>query len=134
MNNRELDAKVAELMKWHWDDAWGCLIPPEQKAKPSEMWTEWKTDAEGLFREPIKGAMVSGLSYNGDSSKVILPHFSTDIAAALPVLEKWTDAEIEKAGGNYRVTLIGAPIVTADAETLPLAICRAALKAVEEGK
>ena len=51
-----------------------------------------------------------------------------DIAAAWMVLEKFTDVDIEKAGENYRVTINA--FAQADAHTLPLAVCRAALLAV----
>ena len=127
---KELDTKMAELMGWHWDNDWDCLIPPEQKAKPSEMWTEFKFDDEGIYREPIKGAMISGVSYNGDSSKVILPRYSRDIAAALLLIKDETDFSIEKAGENYHV-LIVRTMSEGSGKTLPLAICRAAVMAAE---
>ena len=53
--------------------------------------------------------------------------YSDDIAAAWEVVEKYTDVEFEKAGGNYRVWLIDLGI--ASATTFPLAVCRAALLA-----
>lgn len=105
---REMDALVAEkVMGW---------------TVKKEGYSTWVVITDTYWTRPLVGG-------EGGSWGNWTP--STDIAAALPVLEKWTDAEIEKAGGNYRVTLIGAPIVTADAKTLPLAICRAALKAAE---
>ncbi len=96
MTLEELQVAVAtEVMGWHWDEAWDCLIPPEQKAKPDEMWTDWELDPGGWFREPIKGTMVSGVSYNGDSSKIILPDYPSDIAAAMRVVEKMRESDDE---------------------------------------
>lgn len=90
--SRELDATVAEVMGWHWDDDWGCLIPPEQTAKPREMWTDWQTDGIDTWREPIKGHAVSGIVYNGNFTKVILPEYSAGIAAAR-TMEDWIAAQ-----------------------------------------
>lgn len=69
------------------------------------------------------------------------PHYSTDIAAAWEVVEKATDYEmaretngyIEKKGKNFSVYAniwINGEMGMAYAEKMPLAICRAALKAV----
>ena len=140
MNNREMDVAMAELMGWRWDDVWGCLIPPEQQAKPDEMWSKWKIDDEGvLYREPIKENIVSHLSYRGDFSKVNLPKFSTDIAAAWLVVEKLLpeyDFYFEVSGNRIEdgwFAMFGDDLDKAEvAETAPLAICHAALKAVEE--
>jgi len=52
------------------------------------------------------------------------PYYSTNIARAWEVVERFTDVEIEKAGLNYGC-LIGVELVIAI--TVPLAICRAAL-------
>jgi len=74
--------------------------------------------------------IVGGKAVNRNWDSIILQHYSTDIAAAWPVLEKFTDVDIEKAGENYRVTINA--FAQADAHTLPLAGCRAALLAVLE--
>jgi len=86
--NKKLDAQVAKAMGWHWDDDWECLIPPEQKAKPSEMWTGWHRDddEDDLHREPVPGAAIPGIVYNGNFTKVILPEHSTDDAAMWQVV------------------------------------------------
>lgn len=87
---REMDLRVAEMMGWRWDGDWGCLIPPEQIARPSEMWTDWHAGLHSyeVYREPVKENLVSGIVYSGDSSKIIMPQWSTDIAAAWEVAEK----------------------------------------------
>ena len=88
MSNVKQNTEIAKLMKWRWDDAWGCLIPPEQQAKPGDMWSKWKIDDEGvLYREPIKGNIVSHISYSGDFSKVVLPDYSGDISLAMQAVE-----------------------------------------------
>ena len=81
---KELDVQVAQAMGWHWDDEWGCLIPPEQKAKPAELWTDWQYDGDddSWWRKPTPGTAVSGIVYNGDMSKIILPEFGADIVAS----------------------------------------------------
>jgi hypothetical protein len=149
MSDNELNAKMAELMGWHWDDDWGCLIPPEQFFKPSEMWTEWKFDDDdegALYREPVKGAMVSGISYNGDSSKIILPDYQGDIAAAMQVFEwlrdRYFSLKIIVWDHTDKVAIVGHKRqghnenlgdLEVEANTLPLAICLAARMAVEVG-
>ena len=90
--SRDLDVRVAEAMGWRWDDDWECLIPPEQKAKPAEMWTDWLDNGDGdEYREPVKANTVSGIVYNGNFTKIHLPEFSTDISAAWQVVE-WMKA------------------------------------------
>lgn len=147
MNNRELNAKVAtDVMGWRWDDAWGCLIPPDQQTKPGDMWSKWKVDDEGvLYREPIKENIVSHLAYIGDFSKVVLPHYSTDISAALPVLEwlrqQYFSIKIIMWDHTDKVAIVGHKRqghdenigdLEIEANTLSGAICLAALKAVED--
>lgn len=143
---RELDALVAEkVMKWRWDNDWDCLIPPEQKAKPSEMWTDWQPGLTEDWREPVKENHVPGVRYNGDSSKIILPHYSTNIAAAWEVVEKlqvthyvnvnihtpFFDGELHWCYFELHKHTDTHPLWSASGNTTPLAICRAALKAVE---
>lgn len=57
--------------------------------------------------------------------------FSTDIAAALPLLDDETDVSMEKAGAGWHI-LIVRTMSEGHGDTLPLAICRAKLNAVEE--
>ena len=148
---QELDALVAErVMGWKQDEDWGCLIPPQQRAKPTEMWTPWQRDKNrDVFREPVKGAAVSGIVYSGDFSSIYLPEWSTDIAAAWKVLDKldkdwrisihqmWDgkawQCSLEPAGGLTLDPEVPRGGVFANADTPALAICRAALKATNHG-
>ena len=158
LEGRELDAAVAEkVMDWHWNDLWGSLIPREQTAMPSEMWTEWHEDEDGLSRKPIRGNTVSGLSYNGDLFKINLPHYSTDIAAAWLVDKPGWYWIFHEALNHLQITLYpskelyhkrpwdlqpypkGIICVKVNwderktkAEVYALGRCRAALKAMEE--
>lgn len=64
------------------------------------------------------------------------PLYSTDIAAAWRVVEKLIEPTIERHGSRWSVTCLReAPQDTrwieVDADTAPLAICLAALKAVD---
>lgn len=147
----EMNKLIAtEVMGWRWDDDWGCLVPPEQVAKPSEMWTDWQEgiDEDGStywYWEPVPGTMVSGVAYNGDASKVILPDFSGDDGQALKVAKKVMNDDfrnhfrIGKAGpefedeplfGRYFANIEIPVGVLCYADTLALAICRAAYKVV----
>jgi len=96
--SREMDERVARAMGWHWDDDWGCLILPQQTAKPCEMWTDWEydEDADAYVRRPTSGT-VSGVVYNGNFTKIVLPEYSTGIAAARQ-MEDW----IEEHGSPLR--------------------------------
>ncbi len=95
--SRELDVQVAEAMGWHWDDDWGCLIPPEQKAKPDEMWLDWQYDKETheSWRDPALGAAISGIVYNGNFTKIHLPEYGSDIAAAR-IMEDWINDHCDR--------------------------------------
>ena len=146
---RELNVQVAEAMGWRWDDAWGCLIPPEQTAGPDEMWTDWHYDHEGddLHREPAPGAAISGIVYNGNFTKIILPEHSTDIAAAWPLLEiarAWkfskrhcffsalsdsVNDRVVSEGTRYRLDWFSGLLLLLE----PADICRAFLAALKEG-
>lgn len=90
----ELNELIAErVLDWHYDSDWDCLIPPEQVTKPPDMWTDWqrKKDENGEYyvcREPVGSAHVSGVRYSGNSTKIMLPDFSRDIAAAWLVIER----------------------------------------------
>ena len=139
--SRELDERVARARGWHWDDDWGCLIPPEQKAKPGEMWTGWHRDHDGddLHRQPVPGAAINRIVYNGDMSKIILPEYSTDIAAAWQVVEwmitgkPWECYLTHQTDGwDCDFSHPGAMGVMAQtAPTAPEAICLAFLAAIE---
>lgn len=89
----------------------------------------------------------TGLRWN-DSNSIPrpLPHYSTDIAAAFLVIDKlheqyWVGIQIpggkRSDGDEFEVSLYSdyweqeTPRFVAVAETIPLAICRAALTAME---
>jgi len=74
--------------------------------------------------------------YREGDDYVLIPFYSTDIAAAWKVVEKFDEYYIEHNATNYPdakiFVMLGDNIDNAiEAETLPLAICRAALKALE---
>lgn len=116
---RELDALVAEtLFGWQWYDV------PEAQLR--------------CFRPP--GRLQYGAVAMGDQVKYsgILPDYSTDISDAWNVV-----LEMERRGHIIRLEHspdldrpwscgFGLPGAWADGTTAPLAICRAALKAMEE--
>jgi len=99
--SREMDAWIAEIVGWVIED-FTAISPRGSK---------WARNA------------------HGDDDW--LPYYSTDISAAWEVVDKYTDAVVEKVGDHYCVNLF---VSSACAETAPLAICRAALFAVMEGK
>ena len=153
---RALDARVAEeVMGWtdvswwstHLVDGWpaagvrwmhtvesdvrsmlGGEVTP---ARPVEILLP---DTEGDM--PWVGGKLPGRSYDG------VPEFTTDIAAAFTVVEKmredgWCFVDLTSYGDcTWRATFdTGSDSASASdvAPTLPLAICRAALRAKEEG-
>jgi hypothetical protein len=71
---------------------------------------------------PIHGTPVFATGRND----TFAPHFSTDIAAAWQAAEK-----LKAASWRFRVWQDYKDALMVDAETAPLAICRAALKALE---
>jgi Phage ABA sandwich domain len=118
MNLREIDRLVAEkVMGWEYHEAvytWGELFSPAKYVKE-----------DGREVEPFN-----------------LPHFSTNIADALQVVEKLRDRyvymNLTNNDDSYCCELMEQDLENssryftyyADAETAPLAICLAALKAV----
>ena len=89
--SRELDVQVAQVLGWHWDNKWGCMIPPAQVAGPDEMWTDWLDNGYGEeYRKPIKAYCLSGVVYNGNFTKILLPEYSTDIVASR-TMEDWVE-------------------------------------------
>lgn len=82
-------------------------------------------------------------SYDGGGWNINVPDYSTDISAAWEVVEKCSHMSMEKTvhddGGitfYCEVSINNCMIQWADADTAPLAICRAALAAIraQEGK
>lgn len=93
---REMDAWIAEIVGWIIEDF--TAISPRG--------SRWARNA------------------HGDDDW--LPYYSTDVLAAWEIIERYTDAVVEKVGEHYYVNLF---VDSAYAETAPLAICRAALLA-----
>ncbi len=121
---RKLDAEVAEKvmgwLRWDGEDDWNG--PAHTTFFCSD--SQWLTVYEGGAEEP---------------TQYFSP--STDIAAAFQVAEKMTatntnwEVEIDQQRGSSEKWKVifwdgSDPSAQAGAETLPLAICRAALKAV----
>lgn len=131
---RELDALIAErVMGWKW-----CASP--NTFKPGRPWRRWLAEPyrnmpvwDGVTEMPIDGLF-------DEESNVL--YYSTDIAAAWEVVEKlretWPVVLVTVGPKHYDVEINtdkGSPshyrlVEDAQAETLPLAICRAALKAI----
>lgn len=108
----ELDALVAEKVM-----GWGRPRPEWVASTPDSPWVNPK---DGLGYRPSEIAL-----------------YSTDIAAAWEVVEKWKDGvQIFKAGDHYTcaLTVKRVPnhfqVISESAPTAPHAICLAALKAV----
>lgn len=102
-------------------------------------WTGYRYEREGSEH-------TEWIEVNGRGKRVYCDwHPSTDIAAAWQVVErilaiekaKKTDLPVfvvdaSPSGGSAMIQIgMGCRVVTENAETVPLAICRAALKAVE---
>lgn len=115
--SRELDALIAEkVMDWTWRTYW----------RPEE--------ARALFPPPCEGSYAMGDAY---------PEYSTDIAAAWLVVEKLESGgycvHVENfppstpAAYRWRAHVETAELSIGygDADSAPLAICRAALAAME---
>jgi hypothetical protein len=86
---------------------------------------------------PELDALVAEWVMGWHNGTAIIPvdqwHPSTDISAAMILADKWEGAlDMTRArSGNWSVRLMDGEVVAmAYARTLPLAICRAALKAV----
>ena len=125
--DRELDAKVAEFMKLTW---------PDDRCE----WCGWPYHEEGV-----------GCSPNNCSQRPLpikkstnYPAYSADISAALPVLEKakksFFSTTITMWDHTDKVVIVGdkrqghnenISVLTVQAETLPLAICKFALRTKE---
>ena len=114
--DRELDAKIAEVMGW-------LKVPDGTSPKDS----------------PPKYRYLTS-----DRGRIALPSFSTDISAAMPVLEKvrknFFSTTITMWDHTDKVVIVGdkrqghnenISVLTVQAETLPLAICKFALRTKE---
>jgi hypothetical protein len=128
---KELDAMVAEkIMGWYWDDDWDCLIPPEQVAKPSEMYVR----VSAFVWEPNGQNLVNGVAYNGDLTKIILPNYSTDISDAWKIVERMTqiprtaEEAIRAPNTQFALWFDKACLWAMTAQEVAQAICENALK------
>ena len=117
MNNRELDTKVAEFMGW---------------------------ESQYIEYGGAGGEYVWIMPNGKWQSEPDVPEFSTDISAALPVLEKarksFFSTTITMWDHTDKVAIVGdkrqghnenISVLTVQAETLPLAICKFALRTKE---
>ena len=119
---REMDALVAELMGW----------TVNKELKTFTTWVAITSGDDWCGIRPLCGT-TKGVWGNWSPS--------TDISAAWPVVEKLQSMEITirfhpQHRGPWKVTLFGLDgnltFITEFADTAPLAICRAALKAVAD--
>ncbi len=98
---------------------------PELDALVAEWVMGWRSSANG--------SKASHDTDNPTTARRDQWHPSTDIAAAMTLDDKWEGAmDMTRArSGNWSVRLMDGQVVAmAYGRTLPLAICRAALKAV----
>lgn len=147
LSGKDLDAAVAErVMGWIWlsragqGSAW--LFPPDSK--------DVDTGEQGMFGEPIiersywphfNGAIVGPfIEYDGKSQKneSYVPHYSESIEAAMQVVEKLRDkkndryCEMTNIDGPWEAMFWqgATPLGKRQSDSLPEAICRAALAAI----
>lgn len=142
---RELDALVAErLFKWRWFNVVGVavLVPP----RVEEDWLQRPSlytpidGSNGLEREHIDCVRFHDSSKGGNQI-LEFPHFSTDIAAAWLVVEelhrRQLAVEIHYAYWNspyVKIRTMAETVGDAVTETVPLAICRAALRLLSKAE
>lgn len=154
---RELDAMVAErVMGWKvvgYVDAWGECGPEEPMAEPGdhpayveECICEWVRQNNVEYGKDPEHGWIHGHSWQ---CLAIVPEHSTSVAAAWEVVEKMRERgwqlHLQGPHGGWRARFVWwgetIPVVGArpridphaDADTAPLAICLAAIQAVEEG-
>jgi hypothetical protein len=128
---RELDALIAEkVMGYRWLTKW-MGEPGEYLESPDGFLAGWRRSDGG-----ITGHL------DGVAKNTVLRPYSTDIAAAWEVVEKITSSGrlmggvTKRLNGKYSALVSeqlggGVFVMSDDVDTAPLAICRAALKAVE---
>lgn len=119
---RMLDALVAEkVFRWTWQ------LTTMVGATDEKVWMLVPPGDDWINYMPVqyKFEMLTPTRIVPDG---LLPHYSTDIAAAMAVLEMFAWYSIVKHdNGGYQVQVINC--ATAVAPTLPVAICPAALRA-----
>lgn len=136
---RELDALIAEKL-FGWKVRWDAM-PPEGFDHAVEVWAPgWEADKPARYAWCDEWPQTCASLPAG---AVSLPTYSTNIAAAWQVVEAFRARgprfwwSLETAGWNVLdaqgVRLFEGSVAIADggANTMPLAICRAALAALE---
>ena len=88
-------------------------------------------EMDALVAEEVMGIDLTGnlpeLPFRG----VGCEKYSTDIAAALPLLDNEPGVSIEKVGDTWAVFIVRT-MTRGEGKTLPLAICLAKLRAIEK--
>lgn len=116
--SRELDAIVAEKIMGYlwWHRSEGC----NQLYEPGS--AEWAADME----------LIPGKHETEYPPVLGVPHYSTDIAAAWTLIERHPFyVYIARVHGFWQCNFYAPEAFKATADTAPLAICLAALKAAE---
>lgn len=157
LTGREMDQLIAEkVMGWGWMRAkLPQILPAHRWLAPPEQVGDWGHEFPADMSEPPEGGWwLLDTPKRGDHH--IVPHYSTDISAAFQIVEKmhelidtddeWRRANLltlscrgKSAGWAAAFTCVHESdewfeeperFGGAQADTAPLAICRAALKAL----
>ncbi len=116
---------------------------PEMDALVAEFMIGWRRAPSE--DDPAGWCWVTEHGRTRGSATALMPTYSTNIAAAWQVVEKlkerFSSVLVETNPRQYYVDIVtdkGTPsyyrtVADAEADTAPLAICRAALKAVNQG-
>jgi hypothetical protein len=124
---RELDILIAErIFGWVWvvATAWNArwLCEPDRYQTANPKWPKWDGSTEVLVRYPQQCE---------PDEHGYLPQYSSDIAAAWEVVEKMKAFSLgQRVDGSWQCWWWQGVHMGAHGETAPLAICRAALKAL----
>lgn len=98
-----------------------------------------KLVAEKVFGKTVRELELEKPRFLGDKLMEVddttfkqLPHYSTDIAAAWLVIEKFPDYQLDRFGGKHRATFESEThsLYEGESHTAPHAICIAALRAL----
>jgi hypothetical protein len=145
---RELDQRVAiEVMGWGWmTGTSGDVLPFKRWLVPPEEVGDWGNDHPADLSLPQEEPWwLDTDPRNHPSDRRLVPHYSTDIAAAWLVVEKLQGAgdplkdwflTLQWSGAEWTATfdrnpdVFEAHEVYAREASVPLAICRAALAAI----
>jgi hypothetical protein len=135
--SRALDALVAvKVIGWTWLRHVRHFQPPIGR----EWWRSLFQPSHGVKPYTSSSGDVENVPAHGDEpiESCNAPNYSTDIAAAWTVIEKMRAVnpfqpawfEISQLPTGWRANFVGDPHYYAYAETAPLAICLAALRAM----